>query len=577
MVQTSGEEIYFENRTACRIQLSTLLIPDLLKNLNQKLCAEGLRQEDWQYIEPAIAESLNNGVLHSYYTGVDSYIEISWAWTNENFLIRIYNPGQFQPFEIQPRLPENNLQEYGRGLFIIHSLMDHISHRQFSHGHEITMQKKIKRRTPKKEEIKELEESLQGMTEDLSSAYESISTAFYLTEKLALGNSFKTFAEQCLQKLAELLHFSAAVIRIKSSSNELEIFAKQGNYSFDQPIPSNGIFFESQAFSLKKPFFWENFFCFTLNDPLRTSGFSGIAQPVIFHDQTIGVLSISREVRDKVLKAGEIQIIRIVAELLGIARMNELHVQEKEQQQKSERELEIASSIQQSLIPKVFPKNDYYNVYGLCKSANLVGGDFFDIIYSQKGPLLIVIADVMGKGVPASIVAATIRTAIRAREDLMDQPSKLLTEIGKQVYNDLDRVNMFVTAQIVYIDPILHKAKFSGAGHCPLLKISSFGKLVEECMSEGVPLGISFHEQYPQTEIPMNPSEGLIMITDGLYEIYNAQKEMFGFNRLKEWTSENWKGNSQNFCESLLSMVHDYSNGNQVLDDQTIVAIGMHS
>src|SRR5213078_2814923 len=116
------------------------------------------------------------------------------------------------------------------------------------------------------------------------------------------------------------------------------------------------------------------------------------------------------------------------------------------------RELDIARNIQQSLLPKTFPSLPGFGLAGFCLSARQVGGDFFDVLPLSSHSALLVVADVMGKGVPAALFAATLRTLIRAMAEWTHRPGELLARVNRLMYDELSGVDMFITAQLALAD-----------------------------------------------------------------------------------------------------------------------------
>ncbi len=142
--------------------------------------------------------------------------------------------------------------------------------------------------------------------------------------------------------------------------------------------------------------------------------------------------------------------------------------------------------------------------------------------------MLLVIADVMGKGVPAALFAAVLRTTIRSMPQLFDQPGELLATANRTLYPDLSRVDMFVTAQIAYLDPRRQKIISASAGHCPLLVCQPGAAVAGAVGHSGFPLGIEPLTRYAQIETPLPPDSAALLYTDGLSETRNAAGEMLG-------------------------------------------------
>jgi len=200
-------------------------------------------------------------------------------------------------------------------------------------------------------------------------------------------------------------------------------------------------------------------------------------------------------------------------------------------------ELEIARRIQQSLLPGTFPSLPGFAISGFCESAHQVGGDFFDVLMPAQDKALLVVADVMGKGIPAALFAATLHTLIRAVAEWSHQPASLLKRVNRLIFDDLSRVDMFITASVALVDMRQDKILVANAGHCPLLIKTARGAIVP-VSAEGVPLGIVPDAIFEQQAFPLDACQCALLYTDGLTEGCNAKGEFFGQARLINWLSQ---------------------------------------
>ncbi len=206
------------------------------------------------------------------------------------------------------------------------------------------------------------------------------------------------------------------------------------------------------------------------NDPLwRKTGIT-CACPVLFQGAVVGVVSIIRRTSGPHFSAAQIHLVRAVADFLGIARTTAHLQKQRPEQQRALREMEIAAEIQQLLLPRFFPNSARSRIFGISQAATEVGGDYFDVLPIGDHGVLPAIADVMGKGMPAALLATVLRTTIRARLDLADHPGRLLSEINDQLGADLATLDMFITAQLAYFCYLTNELTYASAGHCPILR-----------------------------------------------------------------------------------------------------------
>ena len=271
--------------------------------------------------------------------------------------------------------------------------------------------------------------------------------------------------------------------------------------------------------------------------------------------------------------AGELGLIRVVADFLGIVRTTNVLQEQRQAQQRALRELEIASAIQHSLLPRTFPGTAGYRICGVCQSAQKVGGDYFDALALPEDGILLVIADVMGKGVPAALFATILRTAIHARLNLASQPDRLLTEVNHQIARDLAQIDMFITAQVAYLSCKEHTLLLANAGHCPLIHcIAATGEALQ-LHGDGIPLGIVSGFEYTAKRYTIAPDDRLVFLTDGLYEVENSATQMLGIEALAAQINRERTLPQAEFCSRILAFVRDYSGKASAADDHTLLTL----
>ena len=140
---------------------------------------------------------------------------------------------------------------------------------------------------------------------------------------------------------------------------------------------------------------------------------------------------------------------------------------------------------------------------------------------------MLAVADVMGKGVPAALFAATLRTLVRTMAEWTHVPSELLSRINRLLYEELSGVEMFITTQLAVADVAHRRLVIASAGHCPLLLVNAKGQ-IKSVSPEGMPLGILPEVEFSDEIVPLEPSSCVLLYTDGLIEARNPHGELFG-------------------------------------------------
>jgi sigma-B regulation protein RsbU (phosphoserine phosphatase) len=237
-------------------------------------------------------------------------------------------------------------------------------------------------------------------------------------------------------------------------------------------------------------------------------------------------------------------------------------------------ELEAAREIQESLLPKAFPPLPGFGLAGFCLSARQVGGDFYDVVSLGPDSALLVVADVMGKGVPAALFAGKLRTLVRALAESEARPGELLARINRQLFGELSAVDMFITAQLALVDPRRRRLAVASAGHCPLLMADATCQ-TRTVAPEGLPLGILPDTEFAEEVLPLEPSSCALLYTDGLTDARNPQGESFEHERLAAWLGKN-VGRDQTarqLAESCLAALAEFQSHLCPEDDQTFVVL----
>src|SRR5690606_35979036 len=271
--------------------------------------------------------------------------------------------------------------------------------------------------------------------------------------------------------------------------------------------------------------------------------------------------------------AVEANVVHTFSDFLAIQSVNSRYTDQLVRNRLMSRELEIAKTIQRSLLPKTIPCVSGYGLAGFCESANQVGGDFYDVIKINDDTLLLIIADVMGKGIPAAIFAAILRSLLRAVPEWMDQPAALLRRVNRLLFEELSGVDMFITAQLVYVDSRERRITTASAGHCPVLLAMDTEGNVKALSPEGLPLGILPDTTFANHTETLPKNSRVLLYTDGLTEARNAAGEFFGQDRLIRWLEKS--GSSRKSAEELknelAAELASFQAASALRDDQTFL------
>ncbi|MFP3853808.1 MAG: SpoIIE family protein phosphatase [Anaerolineales bacterium] len=240
-----------------------------------------------------------------------------------------------------------------------------------------------------------------------------------------------------------------------------------------------------------------------------------------------------------------------------------------------ERELETARRIQQSFMPLSLPEPPNWQVGATWMAARQVGGDFFDFIpiaMAEHGPRWgVVIADVADKGVPAALFMALCRTLLRSIADSNDDPAQSLDRLNQLILSDT-HAELFVSLFYAIWEPATGRLIYANGGHNPPLLFID-GQSPIPVRGSGMVLGVSDRARYQAQEIRLEPSDMLVMYTDGVTEAMNADGVFFGNESLINAIQRIHGEPAQAIADGLRDAVIEFSATPDPPDDLTTVVL----
>ncbi len=235
-------------------------------------------------------------------------------------------------------------------------------------------------------------------------------------------------------------------------------------------------------------------------------------------------------------------------------------------------ELDVASKIQQSILPTRFPKTAEYEVYANMEPARNVGGDFYDILSLEGSYIGLAIADVSDKGVPASLFMMSSRTLLKGTAIGIPEPGNVLQDVNDLLYEEND-TSMFVTVIYAIYSPDTGSFVYANGGHNPPLVIHSDGSSTLLPLIGGIALGIAPGMAFPQKTVILEPGDILMLYTDGITEAMNAEREEFGMERMQQVFADQPPASAKEATEMIFEAVHAFAGDTAQSDDITCLTI----
>jgi serine phosphatase RsbU (regulator of sigma subunit) len=236
-------------------------------------------------------------------------------------------------------------------------------------------------------------------------------------------------------------------------------------------------------------------------------------------------------------------------------------------------DLACARDIQRSLLPQSFPEISGYSIAGRSQTCYEVGGDYLDIIPLTSGKLMIVVADVAGKGLASALVGSSFRSALRAIANSGMSLVEIATHMNVLHYKEGEESRRrYVTAIFLCLDPETHILEVVNAGHNPgfLLNGSDLPEMIE---ASGTPVGMLPFSTYSAEKYVLSDKAKLLIYTDGMTEVFQGNEE-FGQDRLLEAFRTSRAVDAPSTLNSIWQTLDAFSNQESQSDDMTALVIG---
>ena len=235
-------------------------------------------------------------------------------------------------------------------------------------------------------------------------------------------------------------------------------------------------------------------------------------------------------------------------------------------------ELDVASGIQQSILPTVFPSRDDYQIYASMEPARNVGGDFFDVVRLEGNRVGLAIADVSDKGVPAALFMMSSRTWMKGAAISSPEPGTVLGEVNALLHED-NETQMFVTVLYAVYDPETGEFTYTSGGHDAPLLVHPDGSSELLPLTGGIALGIVSDLAYGQNSVVLDHGETLVLYTDGVTEAMNGEGEQFGIERLRKVFSDRAPKDANEAAHKIFEAVNTFADGAAQSDDITCLTL----
>jgi sigma-B regulation protein RsbU (phosphoserine phosphatase) len=318
-----------------------------------------------------------------------------------------------------------------------------------------------------------------------------------------------------------------------------------------------------------------------LNDPGSDTRFRGVrwdeaiktmlAAPLMIKSRLTGVLTVYNKRQDGEFTDDDQRLLSIIAAQSAQIVENARLVEEERALTRVKEELRLAHDIQVALQPATSPDIPGYDVNGVSLPARTVGGDYLDFIPIDDRRTALVVGDVSGKGLPASLLMANVQATLRGQADWCESVSECVGRANKLLCRSVRRGN-FVTLFYGELDYENHLVRFGNAGHNrPFLINPGTDAIMLE--KGGLVLGVKSDFEYAEDEVEMVPGSVLCVYSDGVSEAMNARGEQFSEERLAETLVQHSDKTAAEIRDAVISAIDAFAGGAPQHDDVTVLIL----
>ncbi len=307
-----------------------------------------------------------------------------------------------------------------------------------------------------------------------------------------------------------------------------------------------------------------------------TGNVSALLSPLRHAGKDLGVLVVARFHEDGAFTENDFAVFRTAAEQSSFAIGNARIHREAHEKRAMETELQNAREVQRILLPQENPVISGFRVSGTNLPARIISGDYYDYLSLGDHRHGIAIADVSGKGVPAGLLMAMCRSALRSVAPGKISPCEVLAAVNRQLFPDI-REDMFISMAYAILDEVTGTIEIARAGHDPALLFRKHDQSVEPLRSPGLALGVdagSVFERVTKNQlVELQTGDCVLFYTDGVREALNRSDEEFGMERMARAFRDSAPFGAEHVIHHIQQELRQFTGEGPQMDDITLVAL----
>jgi phosphoserine phosphatase RsbU/P len=298
---------------------------------------------------------------------------------------------------------------------------------------------------------------------------------------------------------------------------------------------------------------------------------SVLAVPLGVGENVFGIIYADSPIAEGRFTEDHLKVLTTLASVAAIRVENARLTEEQFERERLERELQVASEIQQRFQPASAPQVPGYELQGISFPCYEIGGDYYDFIHKRNGNLVVALGDVSGKGTAAALLMSSLHAAVHAQFDTHGSLSETISSINRYLVESIP-ANRFVTLFYADLNPNTGELAFLNAGHNPPLIVHASGTM-EQLAAGGLPLGIMADADFREGRTTLNAGDVLVIYSDGVSEAVSPTGEEFGPTRLYEAVARNLDASAAGIRDRIESALTKFAQGTPAADDITLVIV----
>lgn len=301
---------------------------------------------------------------------------------------------------------------------------------------------------------------------------------------------------------------------------------------------------------------------------------SFIAVLLRYRGERHGILALANRDEGGPFSEADAEILRSIGAQAAFALHNmEVHRQLAEKQ-RLDHDIEVARAVQRVLLPEALPRIEGYEMWAINLPAQRMSGDYYDVFDLGGGRTGIAVADVSGKGIPASLVMAMCRNALRATARGMDSPAEVLRHVNRVMAPDMGE-DMFITVAYMILDAAAGKLTVARAGHEPPLfcRGGALSEIAPPGMAVGIDTGELFDSVLADCVQLMLPGDAVVIYTDGITEAQDPGGREFGREPLEEAILASAPSGAKAIADAIVERLDRFRGSAEQSDDITLITL----